>query len=219
MFNRNNSRLVAGALTLTIHAAVVLAFIAVSFASPSGRGNPRRRQALQVILLPASDRPEKKRSLADDVPRENRERPAIRLGHEKALVSMRSETKEDQVKEEDAAAAAPTDVSTRAEFLSYRRRLLEHLRPFHSYPESLRERGVPGVVLVGFMMRRDGAVREAWIETSSGSDKLDEAALATVRKAQPLPGIPAGLPDTLVMTIPLSYSPRYAAVAGSPATP
>lgn len=204
-------------MTLAIHAGVVCAVIAASMALPSGRGNRTREPALQVVLLPASNLKAPKQTLAKVAPKETQDSAVVPLGRHKTLVSMRAEQHDDRVETHGSVATA--DISSRSDFLAYRRQLTEHLRPFHSYPEGLGDKTARGVVLVGFMMRRDGAVREAWVETSSGSGDLDMAAVMTIRRAQPLPGIPIGLPESLVMTIPLSYSPRLSYSSGSGMTP
>jgi RNA polymerase sigma-70 factor (ECF subfamily) len=85
----------------------------------------------------------------------------------------------------EAAAIHEEEYAARPDFFRYNQLLLEHIRPFHRYPDAARGRAVQGVVLIGFLMRRDGVVPEAWVETSSGSGDLDTAALATIRQAQP----------------------------------
>ncbi|MNR12874.1 hypothetical protein D3C85_1292510 [compost metagenome] len=47
---------------------------------------------------------------------------------------------------------------------------------------------------------------DAWIETSSGVAPLDEAALRTLRRAEPLPGLPATLPGAIDLIVPLRYA-------------
>jgi protein TonB len=55
-------------------------------------------------------------------------------------------------------------------------------------------------------MNRDGTVRSAAIEESSGAQIFDQEALDTVRRAQPLPAIPAALADHLKILLPVEYS-------------
>lgn len=99
-----------------------------------------------------------------------------------------------------AAAADPGAVS------DYYRRVESHLARFHAYPTSLPGPRPTGVVRVGLIVQRDGRVMDAWIETSSGVAPLDEAALQTLRRAEPLPGLPATLPGAIDLIVPLRYA-------------
>lgn len=99
-----------------------------------------------------------------------------------------------------AAAPDPGAVS------DYYRRVENHLARFHAYPAALAGARPTGVVRVGLIVQRDGRVMDAWIETSSGSVPLDEAALQTLKRAEPLPGLPATLPGAIDLIVPLRYA-------------
>lgn len=99
-----------------------------------------------------------------------------------------------------AAAPDPGAVS------DYYRRVETHLARFHAYPASLAGVRPTGVVRVGLIVQRDGRVMDAWIETSSGIVPLDEAALQTLKRAEPLPDLPATLPGAIDLIVPLRYA-------------
>ncbi|WP_216361211.1 TonB family protein [Caulobacter mirabilis] len=99
-----------------------------------------------------------------------------------------------------AAAPDPGAVS------DYYRRLETHLARFHRYPETGLSPQPSGMVRVALIVRRDGHVMDAWIETSSGVVMLDEAALQTLRRAEPLPVLPASLPGAIDLIVPLKYA-------------
>jgi len=61
------------------------------------------------------------------------------------------------------------------------------------------------------IVRRDGRVMDAWVQRSSGAAGLDEAALATVRRAEPLPALPSDLPGAIDLVVPLNYETRSVA--------
>ena len=88
---------------------------------------------------------------------------------------------------------------------AFQRRLLSHIARFLRYPRDAQPGDLRGVVQVRFAMRRDGTVTETWVRTSSGHLLLDQAATETVRRAQPLPSIPADLPDVLTILLPISF--------------
>lgn len=83
--------------------------------------------------------------------------------------------------------------------------LLAHLEKYRRYPAAARARREQGVAYVTFRMNRSGAVLSAVVVRSSGSPLLDQAALETLRRAQPLPGIPDGKPDTLELSVPVEF--------------
>lgn len=69
------------------------------------------------------------------------------------------------------------------------------------YPALAREQGVKGRVSVRFEMNQDGSVRSVNVIGSSGSALLDEAALATVRRASPYPYYAEPLSVTLEFSL------------------
>jgi len=71
------------------------------------------------------------------------------------------------------------------------------------YPSRERRLGVEGVVEILVRVAADGAVESAEVETSSGSDALDGAALAAVRGWRFEPAVSAGVavPDAVVQRV------------------
>lgn len=49
--------------------------------------------------------------------------------------------------------------------------------------------------VIGIIIKRDGSIDKIWVEESSGNIYYDRAALRAVKKASPLPPIPAQMPD------------------------
>jgi protein TonB len=90
-------------------------------------------------------------------------------------------------------------------FDAFRSVLLSHIQHYRDYSQSARDSRAQGVVLLHFAMNRNGDVIDVWVEHSSGQVSVDAAAIATVRRAQPLPRIPDTLPDRLSITFPLSF--------------
>jgi protein TonB len=83
--------------------------------------------------------------------------------------------------------------------------VLAHLERFRRYPPRARATRQQGVVYVRFTMDRSGTVLTSTIVRKSGFFTLDQAALDTLRRAQPLPPIPSGRPDTVELTVPVQF--------------
>ncbi len=83
--------------------------------------------------------------------------------------------------------------------------LLAHLEKHRRYPAAARARREQGIAHVMFRMNRQGQLLSASIARSSGSAALDRAALDTLRRAQPLPPIPADKPDPLELSVPVEF--------------
>jgi protein TonB len=108
------------------------------------------------------------------------------------------------VKSAGSSAASGSDSELA---LEYQRKLRVHILAFFRYPDAAARDGAPlGDVQLSFEVDRAGRVRQMWVERSSGSDVLDEAALDTLRRATPLPPIPSGLPDRLTVHVPLLFN-------------
>lgn len=88
---------------------------------------------------------------------------------------------------------------------SWEAKLLAHLEKHRRYPAASRARRDQGVAHVRFRMNRAGRVLEATLIRSSGIPELDRAALATIRRAQPLPPIPDDRPDALDLSVPVEF--------------
>lgn len=106
-----------------------------------------------------------------------------------------------------AAAAAPDQgAKTASDFSDYQHRLYAALARSSRYPAEARRMHLAGVTQLAFAVDRGGTVLESWIQGSSGSQLLDDAALDALTRAQPLPPIPAGLPSRLEFVIEIDLS-------------
>ncbi len=89
---------------------------------------------------------------------------------------------------------------------AFQRTLFAHIAHFRNYPEQALLEKMQGTVQVLFAMRRNGTVTDLFVQKSSGHEELDAAAVATIRRAQPLPSIPPALPDNLTILIPVAFN-------------
>lgn len=111
-----------------------------------------------------------------------------------------------------AGAALPVaaDAPDNAAIDDARRRYLAALGPLLRkhlvYPPAAQQRGLEGRVMLNLRIARDGSVQALTIQRSSGEPLLDDGALATVRRAMPLPPLPTSLPEAaLDVNVPLSF--------------
>lgn len=80
--------------------------------------------------------------------------------------------------------------------------------PAPVYPESARQSGVSGTVLVGLAINEAGTVSDAWVESSSGNDALDRAAVQAVLSWQFIPARQNGLPVPVRTRVPVIFGLR-----------
>ncbi len=85
-------------------------------------------------------------------------------------------------------------------------RLQSWLGKHKKYPRRARVRRQEGTVLLHLVIDRDGSLREYRIKESSGYDLLDRAAIAMIKRAQPLPRFPDSLDRTRIeLVVPVQF--------------
>jgi protein TonB len=91
--------------------------------------------------------------------------------------------------------------------IKFQQALLRHVARYQHYPNGARLGRLRGSVETLFSMRRDGTLVGVWVKVGSGQAVLDNAAMDTIRRAQPLPSIPSELPDRLNIQVTLVFDP------------
>jgi TonB family protein len=92
--------------------------------------------------------------------------------------------------------------------------LSQHIARFRYYPASASILDIQGTAMVSFTLTRDGSLLDLKIMKSAGDEDLDQAALETLKKAQPLPKIPESMTDDkLKFTLPMIYRLSKTAIA------
>ena len=77
--------------------------------------------------------------------------------------------------------------------------------PKPSYPALSKRLGEQGKVVVRVLIGVDGTAQQAEIRTSSGYDRLDQAALATVLKWRYVPGKRGGVAEAMWFNVPINF--------------
>ena len=119
-------------------------------------------------------------------------------------------------------ASAPSSADTRSEraaapmagansqnsnaLPNWKSQLVAQLERNKRYPPEAQSRGEQGIAQLAFSVDRSGGVHNAHITRSSGSSALDQATLALVARAAPLPPPP---PEIAGSQIPISVPIRY----------
>jgi protein TonB len=73
------------------------------------------------------------------------------------------------------------------------------------YPPLSKRLGEQGQVVVRARIEANGTASQAEIRTSSGFDRLDQAALQTVKRWRYVPGKRAGVPEPMWFNIPIRF--------------
>lgn len=85
--------------------------------------------------------------------------------------------------------------------------LMAWLAEHQEYPPALKKKRIEGVVHVRFTVAKDGRVTNMSIVESSGYPELDDAALAVLRRANPVPKFPRKLKrEQMSLTLPIEFS-------------
>lgn len=102
-------------------------------------------------------------------------------------------------------AAAPTapPAPARLDLPSSDADYLQNPQP--PYPPISRRMGEQGQVMLRVLIGADGLPREVELRRSSGYDRLDRAAVDTVRKWRFVPGKRNGVPETMWFNVPINF--------------
>lgn len=73
------------------------------------------------------------------------------------------------------------------------------------YPPASKRLGEQGKVIVRVLIGTDGTAQDAEVRQSSGYERLDRAALETVRKWRYVPGKRAGVPEAMWFNVPINF--------------
>lgn len=99
--------------------------------------------------------------------------------------------------------AAMADGGARNDYLS---RVYRHIDPYRDYPAAARASRQHGRVVTRVTINRDGGLIDLRLDRSSGWPLLDNAEMAAIRRAMPLPPVPAGMRgDPVVLVLPMNY--------------
>ncbi len=95
------------------------------------------------------------------------------------------------------------DGGARNDYLS---RVYRHVDPYRDYPATARAARQHGRVVTRVTINRSGELLDIRLDRSSGWPLIDNAEMAAIRRAMPLPPVPAGMRgDPVVLVLPMNY--------------
>jgi protein TonB len=172
--------------------------------APPERKEPVKEKQEKVIEEPPAPDPEVAMAPEpppEEGPIEHKPAPAVALA---APVPTAPQSAAAPAKLAAAPAVAPVERPTSAAIASWERLLVAQLERHKRYPPQAG--GKVGEARLAFSIDRAGRVLASRIVRSSGSEALDQEALALIRRAAPLPPPPAGLSDDrLSFVVPIRY--------------
>ena len=106
-----------------------------------------------------------------------------------------------------AAAPSPGQAPSIARVQSsWQKRLIDHLNRHKRYPDAARSRRAQGIVVVAFRLDSAGRIVTSHVTKSSGSQALDEEALAVLQRASPLPAPPEQIAGPMLdLVLPIQF--------------
>jgi protein TonB len=130
--------------------------------------------------------------------------------HRQKQASLSSAPSPAERKAERAAAPTPGASSRNPDAVpNWKSQLVARLELYKRYPSEAQSRGEQGVAQLAFSVDRSGGVHHARIVRSSGSSLLDEATLALVERAAPLPAPPPEISGAqIAISVPIRYNMR-----------
>ncbi|MEC7815543.1 MAG: TonB family protein [Pseudomonadota bacterium] len=119
------------------------------------------------------------------------------------------ESGEEADDQDSQSAVALQNAGSSADLDSYLSKLSRHLSRYYEYPRRARRLGQEGTPVIVFEFARDGSLIDHSLRDSSGHQLLDDAALAMLADAAPLPEVPNDMRgQTFTYALPVRFSLR-----------
>ncbi|MDX2423502.1 MAG: TonB family protein [Amphritea sp.] len=182
---------------------------------PEQEQKPEPKSEVQVVPLPKPKPVQPAKPEPKPVPK-TEPKPETKQKTKSEAVSTQSETtpESDQEPTPSQSQTRATGVGERVETggnpaarQSYLTRVMARIARFKRYPRSARKDGVTGVVVVKFIIRKNGKVASSEIINSSGDARLDQEAIDMLVRSSPFASIPDELSNShLELTLPVEFS-------------
>jgi len=164
----------------------------------------------QTAALPPEPKAELQLAAAPPKPPEKAVEKAVEKKQQQKDASLASAPSTAEKKAARAAAPVPGAASHNPDAVpNWKSLLVARLERNKRYPPEAQSRGEQGVAQLAFSVDRSGGVHHARIVRSSGSNLLDEATLALLGRAAPLPPPPPEIAGAqIAIQVPIRYNIR-----------
>lgn len=112
--------------------------------------------------------------------------------------------------EQKEATAAPdhgNSMVSQRRIAEWQRKLFGHIAKYKTYPDAARRQRATGETMVAFKIGRDGTLSDVHVVKTSGHDVLDRTAMDVMKRANPLPKLPAELKgETFEFALPMRFT-------------
>ena len=137
------------------------------------------------------------------------EKPREKKPKQKHASLVSSPSSADTKSERAAAPMAGASSQNPNALPNWKSQLVAQLERNKHYPPEAQSRGEQGIAQLAFNVDRSGGVHNARITRSSGSSLLDQATLALVTRAAPLPPPPPEITGSQIpISVPIHYNMR-----------
>jgi protein TonB len=161
---------------------------------------PTPVQEKPVVAAPPKVEPKPEPAPAKPQPVKDVKKPI-----KKRLVEASRASKADRIAPESPTVSSSASAAAAAA-ASYRTMLVAHLQRFKQYPAGAN--GARGRPSVSITITRSGRVTRSRLVQSSGNGAIDQAALALIQRAQPMPPFPPEMREASeTFTAPFIYKP------------
>ncbi len=124
------------------------------------------------------------------------------IAHTKSTATKALHTADASVSPDQAGGTTAYSAEDQAH---YEDMLYNHIAKYLRYPHAALHVCPSGTAHVRFQAGRQGQLLSIVVEQSSGCAIIDNEAVETLRRAQPLPPVPAILPELITVHMPLSF--------------
>ncbi|MEO7994867.1 MAG: TonB family protein [bacterium] len=170
---------------------------------PAPIPHPDSRQGGDVPPTPSVEVPEATPSQAVEEPAET---PAIAPPATDAPATIPAETAPSETPAETPAESAPPAIDRAALTRDYVALVRAEVGAEKHYPAQAKRLKRTGTATARLTINADGSLASVVLQSSAGTESLDNAALEAIRAAAPFPAIPDGLHAPLTIELPLQFS-------------
>lgn len=183
----------------------------VSFTAPDAGNSTAVEKTLSKLVEGVKMRDEEKpadQAVADDTQKGKQIKHAKEVDEKKAAPQPKQYIRPSQNVVPESKLFSGRSAATTAEIMRrYEQVISQWIQKFKLYPDEARAQGMEGETVIRIRIDRQGNIRYHALERSTGFQLLDRAAIAMIRRANPVPAVPHDYPpgDQMEFLIPVTF--------------